>query len=79
MSKPEAKCSFCQKARTEVRVLILGLNGHTICDACAQGAAKVIADADEQAAAAEPERTPAKLISITAWRKAHSVDDLVIP
>jgi ATP-dependent Clp protease ATP-binding subunit ClpX len=45
---PPLRCSFCNKAQSDVRKLIAGPNA-LICDECVQVFKKIVATPDEQA------------------------------
>ena len=55
----ELSCSFCQKTEHQVRKLVAGGGGGTICDECVAIAARIMQDSD-----APPKRS--------AWRRVLS-------
>ncbi|MFM8963556.1 MAG: ATP-dependent Clp protease ATP-binding subunit ClpX [Sphingomonadales bacterium] len=76
MAKKETTCSFCGSPRSDVNMLIAGINGH-ICDSCASQASKIV----QEELSASPAAVPAVVSSLNLLKpqeiKAH-LDQYVI-
>ncbi|MFM7644227.1 MAG: ATP-dependent Clp protease ATP-binding subunit ClpX [Sphingomonadales bacterium] len=76
MAKKETTCSFCGSPRSDVNMLIAGINGH-ICDSCASQASKIV----QEELSASPAAVPAIVSSLNLLKpqeiKAH-LDQYVI-
>ena len=55
-TKPEMKCSFCGRDKSEVLLLITGIDAH-ICEVCVEQAGEIV---EEQLYGGKPKKTPKK-------------------